>query len=318
MNWIKLGLGVVASLGGAFSGGFIGVLIGLPAAEGQMLASGAIVLGYFIMGALIGLFLCAFLAYRWRTRQVGWLALGAVLLAVGMWFVVRWNAERRKAERATPPPAESQLLDTVREVRQTISPAEVDLAQASPPVTNSDPGYGFVSLPFAREGLRLFFYTDGEDTQTPPVDSLVYGPLGQEPELRYAPPYLQPFYQKMDWPLMLFRLRGVSRFRYQIAVNEGQRQTAWVDKTAVEAQFWPEFLTGVFSVHALEAEVNPVRIKANPLSEPVAGLPGDAILQPVAVAGDWVQVRQLEGELTGWLRWRDARGDILVGWDYIS
>ena len=75
---------------------------------------------------------------------------------------------------------------------------------------------------------------------------------------------------------------------------------------------WQEFLLGVPSVEAFDAEASPVR--ARPLDAAPILSTARAALPPLAVQGDWLKVAT--GHLAdrmppeGWIRWR--RGNRLL------
>ena len=90
MNWKKISLGALAVLAGIVAGGLVGGLLGRPAAEGQMMAGGAIIAFYLLTGAVFGGAFAGFLSYRWPARKVGWLAAGLSLLAIVAWLWLRY------------------------------------------------------------------------------------------------------------------------------------------------------------------------------------------------------------------------------------
>lgn len=97
MDWKKFVYGLVACLSAFFACAIMGAFIGRPAAEGQMMASGAIVAFYMLIGGLFGLFFTGYLAWRWPRARVGRLALGMLAFALLMLLVVYVDNQRREA-----------------------------------------------------------------------------------------------------------------------------------------------------------------------------------------------------------------------------
>jgi hypothetical protein len=100
MNWKKLIFGTVACLAAIVGGGLIGGLIGRPAAEGQMLAGGAIVAVYMLTGAIFGGAFAGFLTYRWPARKIGWLAVATLVITAVAWLILSAQIRERKEVKA--------------------------------------------------------------------------------------------------------------------------------------------------------------------------------------------------------------------------
>ncbi|MTB53973.1 hypothetical protein [Lewinella sp. W8] len=324
MRWKKILFSTAASLFNFLNGALIGALLGAPAAEGQMLAAGAIVFFYMIIGAVFGLAFTLFLAWRWDATRMRNMAIGAGVLALIMVGITYKLAEQRRAERqqrqqeslegrVSPKPA-APAKDTLELTEKTQPAVE---RQAGPGLAVE--GLGLVRVPFSAQGIRLPFFATSAVRTTTAVDSLVYDNDRGNFSLRYAPPYLMPFYQKMDYQTLLFRFSGISPQAVQLEVNEGQGRKLWVPREAVEVKFWPDFLAGVAVVHALDPANNPVRRRALPHA-PTADFPEGTQWMPRVVEGDWIGVLPLmpdgsRPEIPVWLRWRKD-GQLLVGWDY--
>lgn len=99
MDWKKFAYGFVACLSACFAFAIVAAFLGRVAAEGQMLAGGAIVAFYMLIGGLFGMFLTGFLAWRWRRVQVGKLALGMLAFALCMLLVVYIDIRRRQVNK---------------------------------------------------------------------------------------------------------------------------------------------------------------------------------------------------------------------------
>ncbi|WP_020570188.1 hypothetical protein [Neolewinella persica] len=328
MNWKKLLFATVACLAAIVGGGLIGGLLGRSAAEGQMLAGGAIVAFYMLIGALVGGAFAGFLTYRWPARKVGWMAVVMLVIAVTTSLILFSQVKAREALRgqkqspttslpeSLPSLPEDEPEDTVRWITQETSPPVLELNQDGGEAVQ---GFGFVHVPFTMQGINLLFYSEAA-LGVVPNDSLVYTRENHQNQLQYAPPYFQPFYLKEDYDSMILRLLGTAPHRVLVELNGNTGQRAWVDRRAIDISFWPEFLSQVFAVYPLDHEKNPVRIKPQDNASEVSSISRDDFLLPDKVVGDWIHVNAMtEGDsehgFDGWLRWR--RGDrLLIGWDY--
>lgn len=133
MKWEKVAFSIVAVLAGIVGGGLIGGMLGRPAAEGQMLASGAIVFFYLLIGALTGGVLAGVLSYRWAEKKVGWLALGMITIAVVAWLMVSAQAkERRRIKAEGEQPAPTSMLK-LQEETNLLAHQDTLLAPAAAP-----------------------------------------------------------------------------------------------------------------------------------------------------------------------------------------
>ena len=73
----------------------------IEAGKGQMLAGGAIVLGYGVVGAGLGLLLALILAYKWNPDRVYKLCLFFVLLILGFigFFKAKYDKRQKEKEK---------------------------------------------------------------------------------------------------------------------------------------------------------------------------------------------------------------------------
>ncbi|MBB4080557.1 hypothetical protein GGR28_003191 [Lewinella aquimaris] len=323
MRWSKIVSGVIAIILAFLAGALVAGYPGRSAGQGQMLAGGAIVAFYMLIGAVIAVGLVGYYIWRAEAQQI-WILAGMLLVAnVGMVLHTRHTIAEQRAKREIEReksyrnvPRKEDSTDTLIVVTSNLSDTLAGVEQ-SPGVALE--GFGFVQVPFTRTGVYLDFY-DRTDYFAEPVDSLVYSYRDNQSILQYAPPYLLPYYKKEDYEAMYFRMVGVHGDRVQVELNADTGRRGWVNHTAVSVQFWPEFLVNVYAVYPLDPENNPVRQRPLVHADPETGITLDEILLSERIEGDWIFVRAfLEGDseagYSGWLRWRD--GDrLLVGWDY--
>lgn len=136
----------------------------------------------------------------------------------------------------------------------------------------------------------------------------------------------KPFSFSRDYFVLALKLVGKSEGRYEVVVNEetGLRKYVRADDPVLKFQTWEEHILQVSAVD-FNRDDNPL------LDKPAGGakLPHPskgATFRPVAVNGEWLQVRwsdpgKKEGrnvkEDTGWIRWKNG-GDIAVELIYFS
>ena len=304
MNSTKLAAATLSCVLAFLSGALAGATLGRPAAEGQMLAGGAIVAIYMLAGAIIATASVAYLCWRWPSGRIWKLAVGLFVATLALGVYTRYPLTGRRTDRV-----EKVIL-------QRAGDSLADLRRGGGEAVE---GLGFVRVPFPGEGLQLFFYGDA-DYASGPVDSLIYETVDNRLLLRYAPPYLLPYYLKEDYESLYFRLSGIHRNRAQIVLNDDTGRGGWVEREKVEVLFWPDFLATVFAVYPLDPTQNPVRQRPLSAADPESGIGPDELLLAQWVEGDWIYVKgftegDAEAGFGGWLRWRE--GDrLLVGWDY--
>ncbi len=313
------GIGLILSLAvvGLLAGTQLGRSV-VPRTEG--LVGAAEVLGYGVLGivvfVLFGLLSIRLLPRRTLVRTL-WL-LGPVALALVVWSGVRINAlreeQRKRIEeeqeqrlRMKPTPLAEPVLFT--SLRTPVSPVGSD-GNASGSI-----GMGMVAPRMQAGPWHFYSKPDADDPLHRPaiVDSLVFANGPHHLDIASAPPWFVPAHMKLDYDLLLLRAITLSANWVEVVVNEADGRTAWVERAQGELRLWPEFILGVNTVEILDPAANPIRLK--PLEHAAILADGaNALLTPVAVQGDWLQVRthELADRMppTGWVRWR--RGDQLL------
>lgn len=319
MNWKKGGLKALLLLLAIVVGFLAGLLPGIPAGEGQMLAAGAIVLGYGLFGAFLALVLCVLFSRGCTERQLSVGILGLALIGIVLFFFVRDAVEesrKRRDERRNAYPQETYQIERDEPEDHRITSAIDRLPDRSQlPVNTKMTGLGFVRVPFDRDGLRLLWNaTPGFDA--PAVDSLVYQLNDGRYQLLYAPPYMGPYRLKPDYQLLYLRALSVNRFSVEVALNEDLSRRGWVSRETVEWLPWPAFL--------LEQEiVEPIDKEAGPYLRPTEGadkvlLRSGQVIRINSIGSEWaaVTVGPEAGnneDANAWIKWR--KGDqFLVKW----
>ncbi|MEM7574787.1 MAG: hypothetical protein AAF433_17915 [Bacteroidota bacterium] len=306
-------LRICAAVLWAISGFLLGGLIAAwLTPKGAGLAAGANVLVVGLIGTFSSALLLWFMSRRadrrWLKLSIAYALSAMLLLMAGLY----WLAQKRDQARQE----QGELL------KQELTNDQLAAYSNSTPFPNraQQPleqvvGLGFANMPISNEITRLDFYAD--PLAWVPIDSF----LLQGEHVHYAPPYLLPYYQKLDYNQLTFRWLAVAQDRVQIELNAQQRRTAWVPKNQLRLSYWPDFLVQLFAVEAIDPASNPLRIK--PLDNASTTLLPEGIdfLRPLQVNDEWIFLEfwyEGQGEYLGeggWIRWRDG-DDLLVTWDY--
>nr|WP_067060549.1 hypothetical protein [Mucilaginibacter sp. L294] len=123
---------------------------------------------------------------------------------------------------------------------------------------------------------------------------------------------IQPFAQKADHGVLVFRCVGETATHYAVIVSEPKHVVKYirkVDKVFIQ-QSWQTHILHVFSVEFDQAE-NPLRVSAN-VTAPIVKYEKDAFYFPVKIAGDWLLVKSENSNSKAWVRWMDEKGQLLI------
>lgn len=174
-----------------------------------------------------------------------------------------------------------------------------------------------------RPGSVLNFYGEPRPGDVPgdlePVDVVRFGVGVPSVQILEAPPWLVPQHLKMDYELFQFRVLTLSQEWAEVIGNTQTGQSWWIERSAIRFESWPEFLLGVNSVEALDAEANPVRERPFDQSSIMSTAPEP--VPPLAVRGEWLKVgtSHLADRIRpeGWIRWRDGER-LLIAYNPLS
>ncbi len=301
--------------------GVVGFLLGGLLGSTQVaphsgLAGAGTVAFFALLGAAIGLVGGGVIAIKAKPKTSRLFALLGLCLALIAWFslrgVKRAKDQEKEQSTSTIQPALPKNLAAanplmVRDTTLQLPNREKDLEDLR--------GLGFADVRINLGVNRLLLYPNHEKQL--PFDSLVL----EGDQVLYAPPYLLPYYMKLDYQQLTLRLLAVSRDRLEVELNAAQQRRGWVDREQVDFAYWPDFLLQTFSVEPLKIKTNPLRIKPLEQASTFQLPQGKYLLHPVAVNNEWIAVRlQTEtGEALvedlAWLRWRKGKA-LLVSWDY--
>lgn len=298
--FVVLALPVTAFLGMAFAG-----LTG--AADGQGLAGGAIVLGYGVIFAAIGLILSVVIVRQISVSNLRIANIGLLIAIIGIAIFAWVRIEAKKKARS----------DADRELQA------VPMRMTASPSSPGEMGMGFFK-PNVFDHPVLYVFgppARGKTIQDlSPRDSIVFGKTEfGSTDIRSAPPWLVPAHMKLDYDIFYLKVVGLTREMVECEVNAINEETRFFDRRAGQVIPWVDFLLGVHSVEWPDDQPGIVRIK--PMTHASAVLAEYAFMHPVMIRGEWLQVELMNDdyEITGmgWIRWTDG-GRLLVNYSLLS
>lgn len=294
---------LICALTGFFTGAFIGAIT-LP--EGSGLAGPAIVIGYGLMGSIIGAVLSAFFAGKFNRKLIVRMIIILALLnliPIG-WMIYRFAIE---SDRIQP---EEPVKRTPTEIKGSILSALEGMFSEN--LESPNLGLGMAAPDFYNK-RQLYFYSKPNFEKSvqdhSPVDSIVFTQTEHHQyDITYAPPWFYPEHLKLDYEIFYLKILTMNREWLEVETNKETGATAWVSGRVAKIYLWPEFLLNVFSIENLFPEINPLRIK--PLLPASQVLIDDyEFMTPVLIKDSWVMVDLLDNDLKklgeGWLMWKD-------------
>lgn len=300
-----------------FMGGYISKLLG--AAEGQGLASGAIVFMYGLVAGLVGIVAAVIVLRHASASLVTKLNVGLSLLALVLLFFINQRMRERQEEE--------QLRQENKETKPLVPvPSAVNyMEQAQPKISGEALGLGSFSPDFYGRRV-LYFYPFPEKgkslTDHQPYDSLVFAQTEMDHfEISHAPPYLVPMHLKLDYDMLHFRVKRMAKDHLEIVVNEKTGRSAIVDKFSGKLTFWPEFILSAHAVALKESFHQPFRVKPMAHASAITFEQPYSQLRPESVEGHWLEVTLLGDKLQehgrAWIQWRDEQ-QLLIDYALLS
>ncbi|MFD1163235.1 hypothetical protein [Hwangdonia seohaensis] len=294
------------------------------AGKGQMLAGGAIVFGYGVIGAFIGLCLALVLAYNLKRHFIIKInVLLALIIATSFaYFTIKYQKrqkekeqqkmEQQKTKRPTAP-VENKTAKTIAMVAKNNSAIK----------PKSHMGLGMFTPNF-HENKTLYFYgnlTQGKSVQEhTPIDSITFKQLEYGGfDIATAPPWLVPDHLKLDYDMLYFKVQSISHDFIEVTVNTTNNQTGFVDRYAGKLMYWPEFLLGINSVEFPNPEIH--NIFTRPFEEAGTINTPYSFMRPLKIKDEWMYVALLDYNFNmkghGWIRWKKD-GKMLIIYSLLS
>lgn len=284
------------------------------AAKNQGLAGGAIVFGYGIMGAFIGLILSIIFVRKLNHKAIIYanIVLLVIILAFVGYFYFKFNERQKtKTEDTGLYQKDPKFLLTSTEA---FSPANSE--------DEKQMGIGMTRPDFFQNKV-LYFYGDPNFDKSvidhSPYDSLVFSQSELGFKISYAPPWFVPAHLKMDYEVLYLRTLSLHSEFIEVVVNETMGQTAFIDRSRSKLIYWPEFLLSIHSVEPLAPQDNLARVKPLTHASPVST--DYDFLRPIRISNQWIYVELLNDQLQsagkGWIKWRE-NGKLLIRYNLFS
>ena len=311
---------------GIYVAGFVG------AGKNQMLAGGAIVLGWGVMFAGIA-FVASFIIARYAPHRnivrLNWL----LLIVLGSLYGITHYRYVQKQKLKQEDPVEKKFkskpttptTDTVKEPTAMLNnrPAIQNLDSAAEIIQESSMGMGYFT-PNYYENSTLYFYgnpnLEKSVVEHVPTDSITFRRNKYNQfEIATAPPWLVPDVLKLDYDMLYFKIKSITREFAEVTVNETNGQTSFVNRRAGNLVYWGDFFLQIHSVKFFPDSTEKVR--ARPF--PTTGTDNTRyeFMRPVRVQNDWMQVLLLDGDFKtvggGWIQW-NRDGKLLILYNLLS
>lgn len=298
---------------GVYTAGIVG------AGKNQMLASGAIVVGWGVLFAVIAFvasfFIAHFLSHK-LVRRLNWILLVLLIIAYGFTHLRYMEREKKKEidSKKIELPQRPTTMPKGMSARYLISASSTanddTSSKASSQVPEPDMGIGFFT-PNYYEHPTLYIYggvnLEKSLSDHMPTDSVVFAyDEHQNPTATYAPPWLHPEHLKLDYGIITFKVMGLGFDFIKVETNRKTKQISYLDKYKGKFQSWQEFILSVNSVEFIDKDDRKVRIK--PLDYAGEVFAKFAFMKPLLVQNEWMYVKLVNDSLTeqgkGWIRWK--------------
>lgn len=308
----------------------IGVLlVGITgAAKNQGLAGGAIVLGYGIIGAGIGLILSLILVSKLDGKiivRANWVL---VVALIGAFFYLQHNYTKRQELKQQERGKEKEM----RQRTKPASPSQLNFFSMpvmastfsdSDDVSSTDIPLGYFT-PNHFEYKTIYFYKDINPekglTEHLPVDSVVFGidEYGN-PKADYAPQWFNPEHLKLDYGIIVLKALSIGFDFMEVVVDSESDKRMYVDKSKGTYTSLPEYLLTANSLEFRSGNNNKIYEKPSDKS-PIVDVEY-SFMKPLLIEQNWAYVKLVDDSLKemgkGWIVWKD-KGELLVNYSLLS
>ncbi|WP_411896182.1 hypothetical protein [Winogradskyella sp. A2] len=298
------------------------------AGKGQMLAGGAIVFGYGVIGAFIGLCLSLFLACILKRSLIikvnGLLAL--IIVASFSYFTIKYQKrQRQKLEHESQKKEQPKTYEAPSQAEDKAQAKQIAMLIELKVKIQSETKMGLgMFTPNFYDNKTLYFYgnlTPGKSlVEHMPTDSITfiqteYGTY----DIATAPPWLVPEHLKLDYGILYFKVKTIGHDFTEVIVNTINNQTAYVDRYGGKLLYWPEFLMGIHSVEFHDSSKHKVYVK--PLDYATTVNTSHSFMRPIKIQNEWLYVALQNEDFKevnrGWIRWRKD-GKLLITYSLLS
>lgn len=218
----------------------------------------------------------------------------------------------------------SRVESVLPTVDSTAAPQRTPSPEPRPECQNVAGVLGFADISFDASTVLQFFEkpdASGKPAQTlrfyddPAINSYSFRAEGEK-----SYPALRPGAHKLDYDL--FELAVVNRRGgwLEVVVSEKKDETLWLkEDKLVRFKDWLQGMKDAFAVARIKSTINPLRAAPSANAKEVS-FSGRDCFKVVQMKGDWIKVSLQdhycsgtpEPNVSGWLRWRDENGCLLV------
>ncbi|HEX8196038.1 MAG TPA: hypothetical protein VF571_07615 [Pyrinomonadaceae bacterium] len=130
---------------------------------------------------------------------------------------------------------------------------------------------------------------------------------------------LNPERHKLDYSMFDLAVKNRRNGWLEVKVDEQTNGTLWLqENNNVEFEDWRQLMKEAFAISRLNTETNPLRTKPDANAKALKTTERDCF-KFEQMQGDWIKVSQkthcdtdLRSRASGWVRWRDENGCLLV------
>ena len=301
----------------------------LEVGKGQMLAGGAIVLGWGVMFAGVALIASFFIARYVSHKNIirfNWILLAIIAIAYGIshyrYLEKQKEKETEKTEKVNPKRTTTSVNSSPTAMLSPLEAKKIEnLNQNSQ--KEDDMGMGFFSPNYYEQPILYFYGNPNLEkglTEHLPQDSITFKRNQYNQfEIATAPPWLVADHMKLDYDMLYFKIQSITEEFVEVLVNHHNGQTSFVNRRAGRVAYWPEFL---LSVHSVEFYPNSEeKVRNRPFEASGVNNAAYEFMKPIRIKGEWMEVILMDSGYNktgkGWIQWtRD--GKLLVLYNLLS
>ncbi len=130
---------------------------------------------------------------------------------------------------------------------------------------------------------------------------------------------LNPEMHKLDYYIFDLAVKSRRNGWLEVVVDDQKNKTLWLQENkSVKFEDWLQQMKTSFSVGSLNIESNPLRLKPEATAEKII-FEGNDCFEVIEMKGDWIKVNLQNHcsdapiqSVSGWIRWRDENGCLLI------
>ncbi|CAN5314745.1 hypothetical protein BH09BAC6_BH09BAC6_29800 [soil metagenome] len=129
----------------------------------------------------------------------------------------------------------------------------------------------------------------------------------------FKSPLLNPLLFKSEDGILVFDCISENNDFYAVIVSKGNNIVKFIKKSDSNFLFqtWQQRILSMFSVD-FDNKKNPLRESPSAVSKKLHYSHND-FYHPVKINGNWLKVKSNDTNRTGWIKWRNDQGKVLIG-----